>query len=69
MDNLFLKIASSFFEARRVIVLFNFNRISGFDPPPARIFAWRVLELKDQGVGEEEAMLVADVCTHISSIH
>jgi len=36
-------------------------KISGFDPPPARIFAWRVLELKDQGVSEEEAMAVADM--------
>ncbi|RWW01936.1 hypothetical protein GW17_00034998 [Ensete ventricosum] len=39
----------------------NFNRISGFDPPPARVFAWRVLELKEQGVGEDEAMAVADM--------
>ncbi|CAD5191420.1 uncharacterized protein LOC135584870 [Musa acuminata AAA Group] len=36
-------------------------KISGFDPPPARVFAWRVLELKDQGVDEEEAMAVADM--------
>ncbi|KAG0484535.1 hypothetical protein HPP92_008614 [Vanilla planifolia] len=36
-------------------------RISGFDPPPARVFAWRVLELKEQGVNEEEAMAVADM--------
>ncbi|KAK9113483.1 hypothetical protein Syun_020280 [Stephania yunnanensis] len=36
-------------------------RISGFDPPPARVFAWRVLEMKDQGVSEEEAMAVADM--------
>ncbi|CAL9102016.1 unnamed protein product [Musa acuminata var. zebrina] len=43
-----------------------FNRISGFDPPPARVFAWRVLELKGQGVSEEEAMAVADV--HSSSL-
>lgn len=35
--------------------------ISSFDPPPARIFGWRVLELKEQGVGEEEAMAVADM--------
>ncbi|CAN6344287.1 unnamed protein product, partial [Urochloa humidicola] len=28
-------------------------KISGFDPPPARVFAWRVLELKEQGVSEE----------------
>jgi len=50
----------------RVTVLFNFNRISGFEPPPARVFAWRVLELKDQGVCEEEAMAVADVRISIS---
>ncbi|ONK75425.1 uncharacterized protein A4U43_C03F16710 [Asparagus officinalis] len=36
-------------------------KISGFEPPPARVFAWRVLELKDQGVNEEEAMAVADM--------
>ena len=37
-------------------------RISGFDPPPARLFGLRVLDLKEQGVSEEEAMAVADVC-------
>ncbi|KAF3794645.1 hypothetical protein EJ110_NYTH06892 [Nymphaea thermarum] len=36
-------------------------RFNGFDPPPARVFGWRVLELKEQGVGEEEAMAVADM--------
>ncbi|KAM3265526.1 hypothetical protein P3L10_002520 [Capsicum annuum] len=36
-------------------------KISGFDPPPARVFGWRVLELKEQGVREEEAMAVADM--------
>jgi hypothetical protein len=36
-------------------------RISGFDPPPARLFAWRVLELKEQGISEDYAMAVADV--------
>ncbi|KAF3322568.1 hypothetical protein FCM35_KLT12557 [Carex littledalei] len=36
-------------------------RLSDFDPPPARIFAWRVLELMEQGVGEEEAVEVADM--------
>ena len=36
-------------------------RISGFDPPPAWVFAWRVLELKEQGVSEDDAMAVADV--------
>lgn len=47
---------------------FDFNyalymcRISAFDPPPARVFSLRVLELKEQGAGEEEAMSVADVC-------
>ncbi|KAI3858354.1 hypothetical protein MKX03_024678, partial [Papaver bracteatum] len=29
---------------------------SGTDTPPARIFGWRVLELKEQGVSEEEAI-------------
>ncbi|KAK3118307.1 hypothetical protein QOZ80_9BG0697070 [Eleusine coracana subsp. coracana] len=36
-------------------------KISGFDPPPARVFAWRVLELKEQGVSEDDAMTVADM--------
>ncbi|XP_006663906.1 uncharacterized protein LOC102706056 [Oryza brachyantha] len=36
-------------------------KISGFTPPPARVFAWRVLELKQQGVNEEDAMAVADM--------
>ncbi|KAJ6813871.1 uncharacterized protein M6B38_141770 [Iris pallida] len=36
-------------------------RISGFDPPPARIFSWRVLELKNQGVTDEEAMAITDM--------
>ncbi|XP_074570187.1 uncharacterized protein LOC141826785 [Curcuma longa] len=35
--------------------------ISDFDPPPARIFAWRVLELMEQGVTEDIAMAVADM--------
>jgi hypothetical protein len=52
----------------KVVFLFEFTtfltnlfRISGFDPPPARVFAWRVLELKEQGVSEDYAMAVADV--------
>ncbi|XP_043715441.1 uncharacterized protein LOC122663855 [Telopea speciosissima] len=36
-------------------------RFCGFEPPPARVFGWRVLELKEQGVSEEEAMAVADM--------
>jgi len=36
-------------------------KISGFDPPPARVFGCRVLDLKKQGVSEEEAMAVADM--------
>ncbi|KAJ1274001.1 hypothetical protein BS78_05G029900 [Paspalum vaginatum] len=36
-------------------------KISGFDPPPARVFAWRVLELKEQGASEDDAMAVADM--------
>lgn len=36
-------------------------KISGFVPPPARIFALRVLDLKAQGVNEEEAMAVANM--------
>ncbi|PIA35281.1 hypothetical protein AQUCO_03600153v1 [Aquilegia coerulea] len=36
-------------------------RFSGFDPPPARVFGWRVLELKEQGASEEEAITVADM--------
>ncbi|PIA59529.1 hypothetical protein AQUCO_00400429v1 [Aquilegia coerulea] len=36
-------------------------RFSGFDVPPARVFGWRVLELKEQGATDEEAMTVADM--------
>ncbi|KAB2061011.1 hypothetical protein ES319_A10G058300v1 [Gossypium barbadense] len=36
-------------------------KISAYDPPPARLFGLRVLELKEQGVTEEEAMAVADM--------
>ncbi|ERN13526.1 hypothetical protein AMTR_s00041p00225840 [Amborella trichopoda] len=36
-------------------------RFSGFDPPPARVFGWRVLELKQQGVGEDEATAMASM--------
>ncbi|KAG6404491.1 hypothetical protein SASPL_136739 [Salvia splendens] len=35
-------------------------KVSSFDPPAAREFAWRVLELKEQGVDEIDAMAVAD---------
>lgn len=36
-------------------------QINGFEPVPARLFAQRVLEFKEQGVNEEEAMQVADM--------
>ncbi|GAV63347.1 hypothetical protein CFOL_v3_06865 [Cephalotus follicularis] len=36
-------------------------KINSFEPPPARVFGLRVLELKEQGVNEEEAMAVADM--------
>ncbi|KAJ4711387.1 RNA-binding protein [Melia azedarach] len=36
-------------------------KFSGFQPVPARIFGLRVLELKEQGVSEEEAMAMADM--------
>ncbi|XP_076942504.1 uncharacterized protein LOC143612397 [Bidens hawaiensis] len=35
-------------------------KICDFDPAPSRIFGSRVLELKEQGVSEEEAINVAD---------
>lgn len=41
------------------------NRFHSFDPPPGRVFGQRVLELKEQGVSEEEAITVADVCFQI----
>ncbi|KAF6171813.1 hypothetical protein GIB67_007334 [Kingdonia uniflora] len=34
-------------------------RITGIAPPSARVFGWRVLELKEFGVGEDEAISVA----------
>lgn len=37
------------------------KRIRDFDPTPSRIFGWRVLELKEHGVSEEDALDVADV--------
>ncbi|KAG9140144.1 hypothetical protein Leryth_015769 [Lithospermum erythrorhizon] len=36
-------------------------KICDFAPPPARVFGWRVLELKERGVSEEQAMAVADM--------
>ncbi|KAI4314134.1 hypothetical protein L6164_027070 [Bauhinia variegata] len=36
-------------------------KIRDFDHPPSRIFALRVLELKEQGVSEEKAMALADM--------
>ncbi|GKE24248.1 hypothetical protein Tco_1435760, partial [Tanacetum coccineum] len=36
------------------------KRISDFDPTPSRIFGQRVLELKEQGVNEQDAIDVAD---------
>ncbi|GAB4861849.1 hypothetical protein Ancab_037105 [Ancistrocladus abbreviatus] len=36
-------------------------KFNSFNPVPARVFALRVLELKEQGVSEEEAMAVADM--------
>jgi len=36
-------------------------KICGFEPPAARVFGLRVLDLKEQGVNEEEAMAVADM--------
>ncbi|KAL3721491.1 hypothetical protein ACJRO7_033915 [Eucalyptus globulus] len=36
-------------------------KIFGFDPPSAHFFSQRVLELKESGVSEEEAMAVADI--------
>ncbi|MBA0840394.1 hypothetical protein Goarm_002978, partial [Gossypium armourianum] len=35
--------------------------ISAYDPPSARLFGLRVLELKELGVTEEEAVAVADM--------
>ncbi|KDP41234.1 hypothetical protein JCGZ_15641 [Jatropha curcas] len=36
-------------------------KFCGFDPSPARVFGRRVLELKEQGVPEEEAMALANM--------
>ncbi|KAL2903997.1 Fructose-1 6-bisphosphatase class 3 [Bienertia sinuspersici] len=36
-------------------------KLTSFSPVPARIFAGRMLELKEQGVREEEAMAIADM--------
>lgn len=45
-----------------VVIMFKFNRFSAIDPAPSRLFALRVLELKEHGISEDEAMEVADVC-------
>lgn len=36
-------------------------KFCAFDPPPSRVFALRVLEMKEQGVSEEKAMAIADM--------
>ncbi|XP_050237625.1 uncharacterized protein LOC130014538 [Mercurialis annua] len=36
-------------------------KICDFDPPVARVYGLRVLELKEQGVSEEKAIAVADM--------
>ncbi|BAT99058.1 hypothetical protein LR48_Vigan06g121600 [Vigna angularis] len=36
-------------------------KFHAFDPPPSRIFALRVLQLKDHGVSEDRAMAIADM--------
>ncbi|KAK7309852.1 hypothetical protein RJT34_06927 [Clitoria ternatea] len=36
-------------------------KFCAFDPPPSRVFGLRVLELKEQGVSEEQAMAIADM--------
>ncbi|KAH1261071.1 hypothetical protein GmHk_02G004028 [Glycine max] len=37
------------------------EQFHAFDPPPSRVFALRVLELKEQGISEEQAMAIADM--------
>lgn len=41
------------------------KRIRDFDPTPSRIFGCRVLELKEEGVTEEDAIDVADVSNYL----
>lgn len=41
------------------------KRIRDFEPTPSRIFGYRVLELKEQGVSEEDAIDVADVSNYL----
>ncbi|KAK7380185.1 hypothetical protein VNO78_32666 [Psophocarpus tetragonolobus] len=36
-------------------------RFRAIDPPPSRVFALRVLELKERGVSEEKAIAMADM--------
>ncbi|KAM7254566.1 hypothetical protein ACFE04_003946 [Oxalis oulophora] len=36
-------------------------KVNSYNPVPARIFGCRVLDLKDQGVSEQEAMTIADM--------
>jgi hypothetical protein len=37
------------------------NRINSFDPPPARKFAWRQLELMEQGYFRDQARDIVEV--------
>jgi hypothetical protein len=61
------KILSNITPDQHVVIFTftNLNMLTGFDPPPARVFAWRVMELKKQGVGEDEAIAAADVLYYI----
>ncbi|XP_050380479.1 uncharacterized protein LOC126797797 [Argentina anserina] len=49
-----------FFQRHPDSICENAIKFSAFDHPPARIFGLRVLELKELGVSEEQAMVVAD---------
>lgn len=48
-----------------LITLYNvvaiFNRISAFVPDQAHVYGCRVLELKEHGISEDDAMSVANV--------
>ncbi|CAN1813878.1 hypothetical protein LINPERHAP1_LOCUS26988 [Linum perenne] len=50
-----------FFEKHPALPFEDPVRMSTTNPPPARVFASRVLELKQQGLGDKEAITAADM--------
>eukprot|EP00252_Welwitschia_mirabilis_P018010 TRINITY_DN40157_c0_g1_i1.p1 TRINITY_DN40157_c0_g1~~TRINITY_DN40157_c0_g1_i1.p1 ORF type:complete len:185 (-),score=46.19 TRINITY_DN40157_c0_g1_i1:299-853(-) len=54
------KYVKTFYERHPDALTEESFRFNEFNPPPVRVFASRVLELKNEGLGEAEAISVAD---------